>query len=200
MRNQVADTFSWSHGTHLVRFGFDFNHVNDVEDNLFRESGDISYSTRADYLSDYVAAVNHLTPRCTSKAGTAIPCYSSFNQQLGPSRFAFSTNDVAFFVQDDWRVQPYFTVNVGLRYETELMPSPQIANPALPLSSKFPNDFKDFGPRLGFAWDLTHDGKTIIHSDLHDYGRQPKRTNTHHTVVQRTATEYQFQLHYRYPR
>ena len=29
-----------------LRFGFDFNHVNDVEDNLFRESGDISYSTR----------------------------------------------------------------------------------------------------------------------------------------------------------
>ncbi|MCU1242642.1 MAG: Oar protein, partial [Candidatus Acidoferrum typicum] len=162
MRNQVADTFSWSHGTHLLRFGFDFNHVNDVEDNLFRESGDISYSTRADYLSDYAAAVNQLGPRCTSKAGAAIPCYSSFNQQLGPSKFTFSTDDLAFFVQDDWRVQPYFTVNLGLRYETELMPSPQIANPALPLSSKFPNDFKDFGPRLGFAWDLTHDGKTIV--------------------------------------
>src|ERR1700730_16368700 len=162
MRNQVADTFSWSHGKHLLRFGFDFNHVNDVEDNLFRESGDISYSTRADYLSDYAAAVNHLGPRCTSKAGAAIPCYSSFNQQLGPSKFTFSTDDVAFFVQDDWRVQPFFTVNLGLRYETELMPSPQIANPALPLSSKFPNDFKDFGPRLGFAWDLTHNGKTIV--------------------------------------
>jgi hypothetical protein len=162
MRNQVADTFSWSHGTHLLRFGFDFNHVNDVEDNLFRESGDISYSTRADYLSDYAAAVNNLGPRCTSKAGAAIPCYSSFNQQLGPSKFTFSTDDLALFMQDDWRVKPYFTVNLGLRYETELMPSPQIANPALPLSRKFPNDFKDFGPRLGFAWDLTHNGKTIV--------------------------------------
>jgi hypothetical protein len=163
MRNQVADTFSWSHGTHLLRFGFDFNHVNDVEDSLFRESGDISYSTRVDYLSDYAAAVNQLGPRCTNtKTNAAIPCYSSFNQQLGPSKFTFSTNDLALFVQDDWRVQPYFTVNLGLRYETELMPSPQIANPALPLSSKFPSDFKDFGPRLGFAWDLTHNGKTIV--------------------------------------
>jgi Carboxypeptidase regulatory-like domain/TonB dependent receptor len=163
MRNQLADTFSWSHGTHLVRFGFDFNHVNDVEDNLFRESGDISYSTRADYLSDYAAAVNHLGPRCTNtKTNAAIPCYSSFNQQLGPSKFTFSTNDLALFVQDDWRVQPYFTVNLGLRYETELMPSPQIPNPALPRSSKLPSDFKDFGPRLGFAWDLTHNGKTIV--------------------------------------
>jgi hypothetical protein len=163
MRNQVADTFSWSHGTHLLRFGFDFNHVNDVEDSLFRESGDISYSTRVDYLSDYAAAVNQLGPRCTNtKTNAAIPCYSSFNQQLGPSKFTFSTNDLALFVQDDWRVQPYFTVNLGLRYETELMPSPQIANPALPLSSKLPSDFKDFGPRLGFAWDLTHNGKTIV--------------------------------------
>jgi Carboxypeptidase regulatory-like domain/TonB dependent receptor len=165
MRNQVADTFSWSHGTHLLRFGFDFNHVNDVEDNLFRESGDIAYNTRADYLSDFAAAVNNLTPRCTTTPPGkpfAVPCYSTFNQQLGPSRFAFSTDDLAFFAQDDWRVMPYFTVNLGLRYETELMPSPQIPNPALPLSNNFPSDFKDFGPRLGFAWDLTHNGKTIV--------------------------------------
>jgi hypothetical protein len=167
MRNQVADTFSWSRGTHLLKFGFDFNHVNDVEDNLFRESGDISYSTRADYLSDFAAAANNLTPRCTftppaPAAPFAVPCYSSFNQQLGPSKFTFSTNDLAFFAQDDWRVMPYFTLNLGLRYETELMPSPQIPNPALPLSNKFPSDFKDFGPRLGFAWDLTHNGKTIV--------------------------------------
>ncbi|HXN51308.1 MAG TPA: TonB-dependent receptor [Candidatus Acidoferrum sp.] len=166
-RNQVADTLSWSHGTHLLRFGFDFNHVNDVEDNLFRESGDYSYSTRADYLSDFAAAANKLTPRCTFTPAApappfAVPCYSSFNQQLGPSKFTFSTNDLAFFVQDDWRVKPYFTVNFGLRYETELMPSPQIANSALPLTRKLPNDYKGVGPRLGFAWDLTHNGKTIV--------------------------------------
>jgi hypothetical protein len=161
MRNQVADTFSWSHGTHLLRFGFDFNHVNDVEDSLFRESGDISYNTRADFLSDFAAANNNLTPRCTNK-GAAVPCYSTFQQQLGPSRFVFSTDDLALFAQDDWRVMPYFTVNLGLRYETELLPSPQIPNPALPLSNNFPSDFKDFGPRLGFAWDLTHNGKTIV--------------------------------------
>lgn len=161
MRHQVADTFSWNHGTHLLRFGFDVNHVNDIEDNLFRESGDISYSTRADYLTDYAAATFGLGARC-SKGGVAIPCYSSFNQQLGPSRFDFSTVDLAFFAQDDWRVKPYFTINLGLRWETELLPNPQIPNPALPLTNKFPNDFKDFGPRLGFAWDLTHDGKTIV--------------------------------------
>jgi carboxypeptidase family protein len=161
MRNQVADTFSWSHGTHLLRFGFDYNHVHDVEDNLFQESGDILYSARADFLSDFAAATNNLTPRCTNK-GAAVPCYSSFNQQLGPSKFAFYTDDLAFFVQDDWRVRPWFTVNLGLRYETELLPAPQIPNPALPLTSKFPRDRKDFGPRLGFAWDLTHDGKTIV--------------------------------------
>src|SRR4029077_6780097 len=53
------------------------------------------------------------------------------------------------------------TVNIGLRYETELLPSPQFPNSALPLTNKFPSDRKDFGPRLGFAWDITGDGKTI---------------------------------------
>jgi TonB dependent receptor len=108
-----------------------------------------------------------LGPVCSASDATAtvvtgaLPCFNSYTQQIGPSTYQFSTNDLAFFVQDDWRVHPHFTVNIGLRYETELMPSPQVPNAALPLTDKFPSDFKDFGPRVGFAWDITGDGKTI---------------------------------------
>jgi hypothetical protein len=170
MRHQFADTISWSHGTHLVKFGADINHVNDVENNLFSGAGAYTYNNRADYISDYIIAANRLGPVCSQGDTTAtvatgaLPCFNNYTQQIGPSTYQFSTNDLAFFVQDDWRVQPHFTVNIGLRYETELMPSPQVPNSALPLTNKFPSDFKDFGPRVGFAWDITGDGKTIVRS------------------------------------
>jgi hypothetical protein len=165
MRHQFADTISWNHGTHLLKFGFDINHVNDIESNLFSGAGAYVYSNRADYISDYISATNGLGRVCSASDVTAsgsLPCFNSFTQQIGPTTYQFSTNDLAFFFQDDWRIHPHFTVNVGLRYETELLPSPQVPNSALPLTNQFPSDRKDIGPRVGFAWDIAGNGKTIV--------------------------------------
>jgi len=164
-RNQVADTVSWSRGAHLWRFGFDFNHVNDIDNNLFSGAGVYSYNTRADYISDFLVQKMALAPVCAAANATAVgtlPCFNSFTQELGPSTYQFSTNDLAFFVQDDWRIRPRFTLNLGLRYETEFLPSPQFPNSALPLTTSFPSDRTDVGPRLGFAWDLFGTGKSVL--------------------------------------
>lgn len=160
-RNQVADTLAWSHGKHLFKFGFDVNHVNDLEVNLFEGFGAYSYNTRADYLSDFVAAATSHAPFCGTATAPA-NCYASFAQGFGTPGFQFTTNDLAFFAQDDWRIRPRLTLNLGLRYETEMLPSTQIPNAALPTTAVFPSDRSDFGPRLGFAWDVSGTGKTIV--------------------------------------
>lgn len=77
--------------------------------------------------------------------------------------------------QDDWRVTPKITLNLGLRYEYTtpmsevnnllggFIPSigmVQVGSPQLPTLYK--PDRTDFGPRLGFAWDVTGKGTTVV--------------------------------------
>jgi outer membrane receptor protein involved in Fe transport len=162
-RNQIADSLAWAHNTHVFKFGFDFNHVHDTDVNLFEGFGAYSYNSRVDYISDFVAAATSHAPFCGTTTAP-LNCYASFAQGFGTPGFSFATNDLALFAQDDWRIRPRLTLNLGLRWETELMPSPQIPNPTLPATSVFPSDRTDFGPRLGFAWDITGGGKTILRS------------------------------------
>ncbi|MEO5935604.1 MAG: carboxypeptidase regulatory-like domain-containing protein [Terriglobales bacterium] len=163
-RIQVADSIVWSKGKHTFKAGLDINHVNDVLDNLFQEGGAYSFGNRVDFISDFTNAAGRL---CRSSAtatppNAPIPCWSSFNQGFGPTAFEFSTVDYNFFLQDDWRVHPRVTLNLGVRYEYTTLPPPQIPNPLLPASSVFPNDRNNIGPRVGVAWDMYGDGRTAL--------------------------------------
>ena len=151
-RVDIGDTFTMSHGAHLIKIGADFSRVSDILDNLFQEGGAYAYSSRVDFLTDYSAQAQGLTARN----------YTSFTQGIGPTSFQFHTFDYDFFVQDAWRVNPRTTLNLGLRYDYEQMPDPQIPNAALPATSVFPKDRNNFGPRLGVAYDLSGHGTSVL--------------------------------------
>ena len=153
-RNQVADTVTWARGKHSFKFGVDFSHVNDNSQNLFNGFGTYSYPSLVNYFTDL-----EVQNGCGGKQ-----CYNNngFSQGLGLPGLEFGTNEYAFFAQDDWRILPRLSLSLGLRYENQQMPSAVLANPDVPQTQHLPSDTNNIGPRVGFSWDVTGGGKTVI--------------------------------------
>ncbi|HEX7314875.1 MAG TPA: TonB-dependent receptor [Pyrinomonadaceae bacterium] len=176
-RNQFADTVTWSSGNHTLKFGGDVNFVKDILNNLRFSGGEFNYTGGVnaagyygglnDFIIDYTnfstsGGINAATP-CYSSTRTVGKCYGgNFNQGLGVLGLTMKTTDYNFFIQDDWRINPRLTLNLGLRYEYQQNPDPINVNPALPQTGNMVSDKNNWGPRLGFAYDLTGDGKTSM--------------------------------------
>ncbi len=168
-RIQGSDTFSINKGKHFLKFGVDIAHEGDFLNSYASgdQLGEYSYTYYQDFLSDYIASTNNINggKSCTSTSGGTtyfIPCYNDYFQTFGPLAFNVDTLETAFFVQDDWHVSTRLTLNLGLRWDHEGFPSPVLANSAIPQTSTFPSDKKDWGPRFGLAWDIFGTGKTVL--------------------------------------
>ena len=166
-RWQFADTVTLTAGNHTLKWGGDINYVKDLQINLFQEGGAYSYSNINDFIVDYVnftsgGALRTASKVCATGTRLAGRCYTSnYNQGFGPRAFEFATTDLAYFFQDDWRATPRLTLNLGLRWEHQRMPAPFLVG-SLSQTANIPDDRNNFGPRFGFAYDLTGDGKTSL--------------------------------------
>lgn len=155
-RVQFADTMTVNYGNHTFKFGGDINYTKDKIDNLRLGEGAYSYANVVNFISDVLNPGRR---------------YSNFQQAFGLTAFELSTTDYNFFFQDDWRLSPRLTVNLGLRYEYQRQPGTQVPNTLLNLpgqtfgpeqTQQIPTDANNFGPRIGFAYDVMGDGKTSI--------------------------------------
>jgi len=160
VRNQVADSVTWTHDKHTFKFGGDYNHVHDNTQNLRFQYGAYSYSSLLNYFSDLYAP-NTCSGTVSGKP-VKVPCYSNYQQAFGPLGAQFNTNDLAFFAEDSFKVNPRLTLNLGLRYEYEMLPSPYLVNSNAPQTANRPADKNNLGPRVGFAYDIFGDGTTSI--------------------------------------
>jgi len=92
--------------------------------------------------------------------------------------------DFALFVQDKWQILPNFTFNYGLRWEAQIFPDPVVdpsktaygiflSNPAFPSDGTLHSQKKEFQPRIGFAWDVRNNHKSVLRASWGIYnGRQ----------------------------
>src|SRR5262249_37042344 len=103
--------------------------------------------------------------------------YTNFQQNFGLVGVNFATFDFAGFAQDTWRLTPKLTVNYGLRWDYQKLPSPLYPNPAVPETATFHADINNVGPRIGIAYDLTGQGKIVLRGGYGMYyARTPNQT------------------------
>ena len=96
-------------------------------------------------------------------AGKTAENYTYFNQGVGAAGLDFTTGDYALFAQDEWKVSPRLSLTLGVRWEYEQFPRPAAAQLAAAADRHRLPDHKDnFGPRVGFAYDVYGGGKTIL--------------------------------------
>jgi outer membrane receptor protein involved in Fe transport len=182
-KTQVSDTANWTHKSMNIKFGFDYLVNKDLVNNLYESNGVYTYQNFSNFFADILkpggSCDSGYTQTGLSTNGTAYPCYYGFTQGFGTAKFELSTQDYGFFVQNDWKILPRLTLNMGLRYEIERVPPPF---PSLLTSEKNsfaatanqPSDKNNFAPRFGLSWDVFGNGKTVVHTGYGTYyGRIP---------------------------
>ncbi|MBA2620186.1 MAG: TonB-dependent receptor [Acidobacteria bacterium] len=196
-RYQFADTVTVSRGRHTFKFGGDVNRVTDKIQNLRFEAGAYSYNNINDFIVDYVNFRTPLpaTTLCATSTRTVGKCYTSnYQQGIGSPGTKFTTYDYNFFVQDDFRITPRLTVNLGLRYEYIKLPKAFLPNSSTAIipndlrtvaeaTATLPDDKGNFGPRIGFAYDLTGDGKTSLRGGYGIYYGRIQNSTIYNALV-----------------
>jgi len=159
---QFVDHVSYTAGKHSFKFGGDLHH-NQVTNAAYGNSrGSITF------LGGVATGVS--TPLEDFFAG--LPFKSSL--EVGDPTLHLHNWSYSLFVQDDWRASKKLTLNLGVRYEYSTVlkedhnrlgnfdPNLGLVQVGKQISSPYKPDHTNFGPRLGFAWDMGGNGKTVV--------------------------------------
>jgi hypothetical protein len=148
---EVKDSVSWVLGKHTVKFGGEYTHYIFPQFFLPRSNGDYWYNLAQDLVNDSWPSTSGRTLR-----------------GAGSGSFLGTQSLFAGYVQDDPKLTPRLTLNLGLRYEywtnpvgSETQALNAISNvPGIVTFGKPKTDANNFGPRIGFAYNPWGDGKT----------------------------------------
>lgn len=88
--------------------------------------------------------------------------------------------DLALFAQDRWQIWPNFMLNYGLRWEAQIFPDPVVDpadtaygiflnDPRFPSDGTLPSDKSMWQPRVGLAWDIANNGKSVLRASFGVY-------------------------------
>jgi carboxypeptidase family protein len=161
-RLQFVDTLALTRGAHAVKFGGEFHRIDALYDlSVFRAG-------RIELVEDFASADRNND----GKIDDADLLFRATLRKIATDRSVLlpdtDNKHIAAFVQDDWRVTPHLTLNIGLRYQIDtdekLVSRYDEVNPiALPFLKGARNrDKNNFAPRVGFNW-ATKDARTSVH-------------------------------------
>lgn len=144
----LADTVSYIRGRHSFKFGAEFRDFRN--DNFNNDPGQLVFNTTTNFING----------NSDSSART-----------LGNVADRINQNALDFFAQDSWKFNSNLTLELGLRYAWNMTPSEAkdrfvnfdpATSSLVVASSPYAQNNKNFQPRLGFAYDMFHNGQTIL--------------------------------------
>src|SRR6185369_2679752 len=157
----VRDVYSWMKGRHAVKLGGEVSLDKDIQQTLLNNYGVFSFNS-------------NVTKNALADFEIGIP--NSVSQDAPVTGYTNSWN-YAFFAQDDYRVLPRLTLNLGLRWDIQTPPTDPLnrattyipgvqstVNASAPIGQLFYGDsgvergvipvrWHHISPRVGFAWD-----------------------------------------------
>ncbi len=149
-RVQFIDNISYTRGAHSMKVGTDlnFDRIFNFFPGLF--TGQFTFNSYALFASNTPASFTQNFAGAGTTGGTTKP----------------NMSDYGFFGQDDWRVNPKLTLNLGLRYDYQKLADPSVNNPSTALAAVGLNtitpvrDRNNFSPRFGFSYGFNE--KTVL--------------------------------------
>ncbi len=157
----LLDNLSMIKGNHTLKAGFDLLHTSTVGFAFFSGRGVYQFTALPTNLGASDALTNFRLGRA-----------ASFTKTEGDYDRGYDSWDTSFYLQDDWKVSPRLTLNLGLRYEIQFSPrvyglrdgSDGFAafDPAAGTFVDWRTDKNNVSPVLGVAWDPTGKGNTSI--------------------------------------
>jgi len=170
-----SEHFSWVKGNHTIKFGGNFQraYTNSLR-NFGRTGIAVGYSgyyVASPYYGyhgyQYDGVQGDIEQLLLGKADLA-------DRSFGDTHRHIYQNSVGFYVQDDWKIKPRLTLNYGLRYEVNgtirdtenkeanFIPGQGLVKVGNGIDGIHNVDYKDFGPHLGFAWDIFGNGRMAL--------------------------------------
>jgi hypothetical protein len=182
-RYEWTDSLNIVAGHHTFKFGGDYASVN-IPSAVFELNfaglynfGGLAATNLAAFPTVGGLAAPDFTP--VQQYGLGLP--TNYIQGFGNPVSRIRNKPLAWFAQDSWKIGKRLTLNYGVRYDYEmteqvapvglrdplsgitLSASDMLAaQDAMNLQQGIPRDKNNFAPRLGIAWDIKGDGKTVI--------------------------------------
>ncbi len=166
----LSDRVDYVIGRHTLQFGFDMSRAwdKDTDDGGADPNADVQFGSP---LGSY---------EFSNPEDFALGEYNLFSQASGNPAFSFAVPYYGFYVQDSFRALPNLTLDMGLREDFQIYHQPA-ENPAFPLTGQYPNQFRRFAPRFGFAWQPA--SKTVVRGGFGQFYTNMNGLNYRNAVI-----------------